>query len=161
MRIGSAELRFVEATARLQSRDRSAAMLVRCQSALRLRRTPRLSLQATVNATPSKRCVYSSSAASPRARTSATISRTRSLQFGGTASAPADATQRDAPAADSRRPMEKSAVSSCQHLLDWQHEDRAGAGALQAFERFPENVLAAHGVHRNFVAGAVQRHDRR
>ena len=53
------------------------------------------------------------------------------------------------------------AAGSCEHLLDRQHQHGARARGLQAFERLPEHVFAAHGVHRHLVAGAVERDDRR
>ena len=42
-------------------------------------------------------------------------------------------------------------LHSGQHLLDGQHQQRAGAGLLEALERLPEHVLAAHGVDRHLV----------
>src|SRR5579872_4521289 len=46
-----------------------------------------------------------------------------------------------------------------QHLLDRQHEQRAGAGLLQALERLPEDVLAADRVHGYPVGEALERND--
>ncbi len=52
-------------------------------------------------------------------------------------------------------------IGSGQHLLDRQHQQRAGAGLLQALERLPEHVLAAHRVHGHPIGRALERNDGR
>ena len=53
------------------------------------------------------------------------------------------------------------ASRSCEHLFDRQHEYRAGARCLQAFQRFPEHGFAADRMDGDLVVGAVERDDRR
>ena len=71
--------------------------------------------------------------------------------------------QRSRRAAPRRAPTSPGfrATGSCEHLLDRQHQHRAGAGGLQAFERFPEHGFAADRMHGDLVAGAVERNHRR
>src|SRR5207253_6799957 len=120
------------------------------------------SLRGTANAsscTPSKRSVYERSAASPWRRTLLMISSTWAATSARDSGAGrASAARRSGSASWSHSTMR---MRSGQHFLDWQHEHGARTGFLQALERLPEHVLAAHRMHGHFVREAFEGDDGR
>src|SRR5690606_7101819 len=102
--------------------------------------------------------VYSISAASPRARTSAIIAATCAWMAAEAFCAGRRSASRRScgDSASQAWIVSCSTFASGQHLLDRQDEHRARARFLQTFQRFPEHVLATDGMHGDFVSAAIE-----